>query len=194
MSRTYVRLSTEQKKKIVDLYFYKGWTMKDIADYIGSKPTTVRYVIYTANMMGKEIEEPKNRAWTQDEVELAKRLYLEGRNLKNIAHIVGRRHESVREKLKQIGLYKPKFKRPTQNNNTMQQPQKFKPAKEIDLIPGEIYKTRAHPLIGGDPSEDRVIKLVYEGKQSRHHMFRSKVGGWRVAYTDIQLRDLKLEV
>ena len=182
---------TREELKQLEELVKSGMQLKVIAAIMGRPASSVRI---KANDMGFRQPVTRQKQWSSQEEKRLAAMIKDGLSYQEIADIMGRSLPSVKSKAHEMQLKQPEnVQRVKIDKGVFFEPPRLV-GPNIPLVEGQVYKAPAHKLIGGDPRDGHIVRLIYEGKQSRHHMFRSKVGGWRVAYTDIQLWDLKLEV
>lgn len=182
------RIPKETQEALVQAYISdKNCTICQVCQRFGVSEVAARRILRSHGVEVRMIRKP----WEPLEDELVCKMYQEGARPSEIARALNRSIQSVRYRLWKHGLSPSKA---YQCPNPSQPKSTKSTAKSMILESDKIYKAQ---LKGGGTKEIDylgVVKLIYLGKHGRHHLFRSKRGGWKVCFTDVQLADLKLEV
>jgi len=174
------RIPKETQEALVQAYISdKNCTICQICQRFGVSEEAARRILRSHGVEVRMIRKP----WEPQEDEMAYRMYHEGARLSTIARALGRPVQSLKHRLRKMGLIEP----------ATPKKKKDKTLNPEQLSVGKIYKARIWN--GGDDEADFLgaIKLVYLGKHGRHHLFQSRRGKWKTAFTDVQLTDLSLE-
>ncbi len=116
------------------------------------------------------------KPWTSEEHLQLQKLLQEGKNIPEIAEVMGRPRSTI-----------GKYKRLHHIDNLMDY---------YNAIPGKvninIKLTENEPYVIYGLLGDYGVEVIYEGKQGANHIFRSAKGGWRTCYTDQQMIGLMI--
>jgi hypothetical protein len=179
---------TKEELKQLEELVKSGMKLKDIAKIMGRSASSVRI---KANDMGFRQPVTRQKQWSSQEEKRLAAMIKDGLSHQEIADIMGRTYASIKTRASELRLKHPGKVYPFWVDRGVPYDPPKKVGPNLTLIKGEVYKAPAYKLIGGE-RDGRIVRLIYEGKKGRHYMFRSKVGGWRICYTDAQIMDIKL--
>jgi len=173
------KVSDKIREAIVKRYKNNpSYTVSQLCKLFGVSDWTVRDILRSNGIEPRKVKIP----WEPWEDETLLNMHKAGNRPSDIARVVNRPLQSVIYRMQILGL----------KEKSARKSHKKQYCELHELKVGNKYKTSVEGVSLG--VDNTGISLIYLGKEGKHHIFQAKKGKWKVAYTDAQMMDLKLEV
>lgn len=160
-----------------DIYIRKNackMTLREMSNALGVSFYTVQNFVKSNNLKTRyEIK----RKWSEEDKEIASRMYMDGETYETIAKKIGRTFVAVNLQLRNLGC-----------NIAARKERHAVPQECVNLISGGEYDLPCQ-WENGNGRSSLTKKMIYIGISGGKHLFRCIKGGWVTSLTDYEIRE-----
>ena len=158
-----------------DIYIRKNackMTLREMSNALGVSFYTVQNFVKSNNLKTRyEIK----RKWSDEEKEIASKMYLDGETYETIAKKIGRTFVAVNLQLRNLGC-----------NIAARKEKHTVPQEWVNLISGRKYDLSCQ-WENGNGRSSLTKKMIYIGISGGKHLFKCINGGWVTSLTNYEI-------